>query len=225
MLDKNFITLNPTIKCSSFFLFILFMSSVVFSQESKLDTVKRNNSYGIWLLPSAKDNIYGIAIGLFGSEIICDKKNVKHSHGLNIQLLGQGFFIPINKNAFSYKALFSTDSSYMVSIMDSSNTKAVHNGILISGFGTMTEISNGLVFSPWFSMGKKVNGLAFNLFANKYTVSNGVSIAFSNESYKTNGVQIGIVNRTRKLKGFQFGLWNVNNKRKLPILNWCFKST
>jgi hypothetical protein len=39
------------------------------------------------------------------------------------------------------------------------------------------------------------------------------------------GVQIGLINKSKKLKGLQIGLWNVNQKRKLPLINWNFKIT
>lgn len=37
------------------------------------------------------------------------------------------------------------------------------------------------------------------------------------------GVQIGLVNNAAKLRGFQIGLWNTNQKRSLPLFNWCFE--
>jgi hypothetical protein len=39
------------------------------------------------------------------------------------------------------------------------------------------------------------------------------------------GLQIGIVNKSKNLRGIQIGIWNVNQKRKLPLLNWNFKQT
>jgi len=183
------------------------------------------NSYFFRMIPSVRDNIYGIAFGLFGSEVICNHKNLKKSHGLNVQIFGQGLFIPINRRAFTYKRTLATDSSWMVVQMQTNEMhyKAKHNGILISGFGTMTDESNGIVLSGLSSMGYKVNGIAFNLLSSKYYELNGLSIALNNESYIVKGIQCGLINRTKKLKGFQFGLWNVNEKRKLPLINWSFK--
>ena len=43
---------------------------------------------------------------------------------------------------------------------------------------------------------------------------------FVNRQHKVNGLQIGLFNRCVELNGFQIGLWNVNEKRKLPIVNW-----
>jgi hypothetical protein len=49
-------------------------------------------------------------------------------------------------------------------------------------------------------------------------------MAVSNVSRNHNGVQIGLFNHSKNLRGIQFGLWNTNGKRKLPFMNWQFKS-
>jgi hypothetical protein len=46
-----------------------------------------------------------------------------------------------------------------------------------------------------------------------------------NKTKKGNGVQIGLVNMAKEMRGVQIGLWNVNQKRKLPLINWNFKRT
>lgn len=209
----------------SLVVFLLFCTTSATAQERQDTSVQRNgNGYVLWLLPSRKDNIYGVALGIFGSEVICDMPiNIKRTHGVNIQIIGQGLFIPLNTKTFGYKSLFASDTAWMVRFRDSKNYRAINNGILLSGFGTMTDVSNGIVVSGWFSLGKQANGLILNALANKYTIMNGIAISVSNESYEANGIQIGLVNRTRKLCGFQFGLWNVNGKRKLPLINWCFR--
>lgn len=75
------------------------------------------------------------------------------------------------------------------------------------------------------------------LFNDAYYM-NGLQTGFSNYAYRTNcvqlsilgngskemkGVQIGLFNKAVKLRGIQIGAWNVNQKRKLPIINWNFK--
>ena len=37
------------------------------------------------------------------------------------------------------------------------------------------------------------------------------------------GLQIGVVNKSKNLRGIQIGIWNVNQKRRLPLINWNFK--
>ena len=209
-------------------IFNLFLFSQLCSfcySQTNVDITSKENSYVFRFLPSTKDNIYGIAFGIVGSETVCNFPNTKNSHGINIQIIGQGLFIPLNRNAFGYKTNFMTDSSYMVKNINDVLFKAKHNGLLISGFGTMTDITNGISISFLSSMGYYMNGISINLLSSKYTNVNGLSIAINNEAYKVNGIQIGLINRTNKLKGFQFGIWNVNSKRRLPFINWNFKES
>lgn len=189
-----------------------------------VDTIQREEerAYGIRILPSFKDHFYGLGIGLVGSESVCKPNNTKHSHGVNLQIFGQGFFVPFNHSVFGYKHALRSDTCWMIKIKDSISYKAVHNGLLISTFGTMTDVSNGLVIGGICSLGYKLNGIAINVLASKYIEAHGITISCNNQSYSTKGIQIGLLNRTNKLKGFQFGLWNVNSKRKLPLINWCF---
>lgn len=98
--------------------------------------------------------------------------------------------------------------------------KAQHNGLLLSGLGTFTDVINGVSFSPWMSLNGRVNGLSLNVLVSNVFVLNGVAVGLYNETMQTHGVQIGLINRTHQLKGLQFGLWNVNDKRKLPLVNW-----
>lgn len=51
-----------------------------------------------------------------------------------------------------------------------------------------------------------------------------MQVAIFNQSEKMKGMQIGLVNKSKKMKGLQIGLWNENEKRKLPLINWSFKS-
>jgi len=202
-----------------FIFFAIATANILFAQKDEIK--KLENSYVFRFLPSVKDNIYGIGIGLFGSEVICNVTHVRRSHGLNIQIIGQGLFVPLNRKAFSYNVLFATDTSWM--LRENHKFKAVHNGVLISSFGTMTEASNGIVLSGLSSLGYYLNGLGINLLSSKYTYVNGLSISLNNQSYMVKGLQVGLINKTRKLKGFQIGLWNCNEKRKLPLINWSFK--
>lgn len=51
----------------------------------------------------------------------------------------------------------------------------------------------------------------------------GVQIGAANyANEKMIGIQIGLWNKSKQTKGIQLGLWNINEKRKLPIINWNF---
>lgn len=202
------------------FVFILCCTQYLVAQVSVNDTDsihKPNNAYVLHFIPSVKDNIYGIAIGPIGSEAICNVIKLRRTHGINIQLIGQGFFMPMNRKEFAFEQLLLPLDSIFFS---TENTRALHNGLLLSTTGTYTDISNGIVLSAGCSYGRKLNGLAFNLFCNKYYLANGIELGIQNQAHKVNGLQIGLFNRCVELNGLQIGLWNVNEKRKLPLMNW-----
>jgi len=69
----------------------------------------------------------------------------------------------------------------------------------------------------------KVNGISAAIMVNYAGVHNGIQVAMFNDTYKTKGIQAGICNKSKHTKGLQIGLWNINERRKLPLLNWNFK--
>jgi hypothetical protein len=184
---------------------LMIATLVSFSQHdsTRIDTNKINR-YVVWFIPSAADNIYGIAIGPVGSEAICDRPYTKYSHGLNLQIIGQGIFQAFYIPKFDFNNFYkyeNPDEGFKLN--DTLYKRVVHNGIMISPFGSFSDQINGLSLSLWMSMGRKVNGLSFNLLWNLYGQINGVSLGIVNYSYITKGLQIGLVNRPKKLKGIQ----------------------
>lgn len=208
----------------SIILLILISATFSFSQNDSLEFDKKaKDRFGIWLIPSASKNIYGIAIGPVGSEAICNRPYTKYSHGLNLQILGQGFFQTFYINKVKFRDFHKNEKSDSLRLQDTLPLRAIHNGLMISPLGTFTNQVNGISFSLWMSMGQKINGLSINLLWNLYEQINGISVGFVNTTAETNGVQFGLINKTIKLKGFQFGFWNKNERRSLPIINWNFK--
>lgn len=205
------------------FVFLICTSVGLFSQadSTRIDK-KKKDRYVARLIPSAAPNIFGIAIGLIGSETICNRPYTKKSHGLNIQIFGQGFLQIFYINKVKFKDLLKYDTAN-INKPDTIPKKAVHNGVLVSLFGTFTDQVNGVSFSGWMSMGRKINGLSVNLLWNFYNKINGASIGVVNHAGITKGIQIGIVNKSVKLKGLQFGIWNKTERRSFPIINWGFK--
>jgi hypothetical protein len=195
--------------------FLMILVSLSLSAQVKINPTDslpdKQKAYGVRLLPSVVPQFYGLALGLVGSDAICNLPYTKTTNGT-------GFTVLLNPKGFSYEALFNEESGWM--LIPSTTPKAVHNGLLISGFGTLTAISNGIIISGLSSMGKLMNGLAITGLQNKYTKANGICIALMNQCYEHNGIQIGLINRSTKLKGLQIGLWNVNAKRKLPLVNF-----
>lgn len=196
---------------------VVLSCNLLVAQDTKV--VDTTNSYGFRLIPSIKKNIYGLAFGLLGSDVVCNNTQTSSSHGINAQVIGQGIFIPLNWRTLSYKQIFDLDSTFR---MDSITLNTVHNGLILSTFGTMTGKVNGVSICGLSSYNVKLNGVSVNLFQSKTLLLNGLSLGLINESFLTKGVQIGIVNKSKKLKGFQVGVWNVNDQRSFPFINWSF---
>lgn len=205
-----------------FFFFALISLSLGLCAQVKINPndslPDKQKAYGVRLLPSVVPQFYGLALGLVGSDAICNLPYTKTTNGINIQLFGMGFVALLNPKEFSYEALFNEESGWM--LISIATPKAAHNGLLISGIGTTTAVSNGIVISGLSSMGKLMNGLAITGLQNKYTKANGICIALMNQCYEHNGIQIGLINRSTKLKGLQIGLWNINGQRTLPLINF-----
>ncbi len=212
--------LSRQLSLISTILLLLYIGIQASAQENtSIDYYRARDRYLIGFMPSAAENIYGIAIGPVGSEAICNRPYTKRSHGINIQLIGQGIFQAFYIRQTEKVKLLSGDT---VPGRDSIVVRSLHNGLLISSFGTFTSQLNGLSISPWMSMGQKVNGISLNLIWNFYHKVNGLSIGLFNDTGTSHGLQIGLFNNSKKLKGIQIGLWNKNDKRSLPLINWDF---
>lgn len=196
----------------------------IFSQNNTIQSDrKRTDRFAIWLIPSAAENIYGFAIGPVGSEAICNRPYTKFSHGLNIQIIGMGIFQTFYVNKINFKGREIIDNMDSL-IQDATPINlSVHNGFLLSLFGTATDKVNGVSVSSWMSMGKQINGISLNVIWNFYEQLNGLSAGLLNQEVEMNGLQLGVVNMSKKLRGLQIGIWNKNEKRSLPFLNWNFK--
>jgi hypothetical protein len=191
--------------------------------ENDLNSIGQNK-YIIGFVPSKANNIYGFAVGFIGSEAICNKPYTKYSHGINLQIPGQGILQTFYIFNSPFKRAYETNLiGNEIFQIDTTLKKVIHNGLLLSLTGTFSDQVNGISISGWMSLGKIMNGLSINPLWNLYYKVNGVSIGVSNNSLEIKGVQFGIINKTVKLKGVQIGIWNKNEKRSLPLINWNFK--
>jgi hypothetical protein len=195
-------------------LILLLFVFYCFNSFSQNDSIKTDNKskdrYGFWLIPSASKNIYGIAFGLFGSETKCNRHYTKYSHGLNLQIPGQGFLQVFLVNKVKFEKISQTNNNDSITQPDTILLRAVHNGIIISPLGTFTPKVNGLSFSLFMSLGHKINGISINLFWNLYDTMNGLSLGLFNTTGTMKGIQAGLFNKSANLRGIQFGIWNKN---------------
>ena len=182
----------------------------------------------LWFIPSSVDKVNGLAIGPISSTLLDENQVI---NGVTFEIIGFGFFgwggygedphkiyFKNRKDSLKLDSLF---AEYIV--RDTVVNHYIHNGIVISGLGVITDEVNGVCLSLLSGWAKNVTGLSINGFSNVIENMDGVVIGFSNSSFEMNGIQIGVFNRAVQLNGIQFGLWNRNIHRALPIINWNFK--
>ena len=147
--------------------------------------------------------------------------------GINIPF--EGLFVGV-KDGTLQQSSFSNFDEPTILIINGLNisTGGFMNGAEVNGvnISILTHINkmNGLSINGSVIGTHKFNGVCIAGIANISDYGNGLQIAVSNVSRKYNGVQIGLFNYSKNLRGLQFGLWNTNAKRKLPFINWQFKS-
>jgi hypothetical protein len=175
---------------------------------------KKKTYLPVWTFHQDSVNIYGLSVGLWD---FAERTKHTTSDGVRIALVGEGILVafapsdPIPDNDSMYRAFKADTASERI------------NGINISVTGSSgTYEINGISLGVIGHFTKRVNGISASLL-NYSNQHNGIQIGvFVNECYKMRGLQIGVVNKSRKTKGVQLGLWNINEKRKLPLINWNF---
>lgn len=174
----------------------------------------------IWFGPSDNVKVHGLNIAPILFKM---PKNVK-VNGINVEGVGIPLFLfMIPEDPADRYDTVKISNEFCVNGLSVSPAGLMHagtvNGIAITPLYLFVEQVNGFDMALFFAISYKQNGLAVSV--NNSTIElNGVQIGFFNKARRAKGVQIGVINRTVKLKGLQIGLWNVNEKRKLPIINW-----
>lgn len=226
---------NTTI--STIFLLILTISSY-----GQIDD--RKNYFPIWTFHDDSLNIHGISIGLWSFP---GSQRSTNTNGIKLELIGIGIGTPLVPTS----PIVESDSAFIKLSQEPFSERI--SGLNLSALGSGCHcLTNGLTAGLIGQIHFQVNGISTSLMTNFIQKQNGLMAAMYNDAYylnglqvgvrnngsKTKGVQIGLLdNRARKMKGLQIGLfnnsenffglqiglWNVNQKRKLPLINWNFK--
>jgi hypothetical protein len=190
-------------------------------------SVGQSKIFPIGFTPALNKTINGIGIGLTLNSFK-KKPNFSKINGLSIELIGLAPISPfLSKRHWDILRLDTTgiQKGNPESILKAYE-KAVYtiNGISFSTFGVNAADLhiNGFNLALAGTATGKVNGASIAIIFNTSAIVNGVSAGFINEVQKIRGVQIGVINNTCNLNGIQIGLWNINQKRKLPFINWNF---
>jgi hypothetical protein len=225
--------------CSLLLLLIIVYANT-FAQEEL-----RKTYFPAWTFQQKNIRIYGISAGLITLDEPGSARNVR-SNGLRIEPLGMGILIgfldndPLPQNDDQYKEEMSKPLSEKINGINLSPAGTLCdcaiNGIsagLVGQFGRQVngvsasminifQLHNGLQMGAG-NIAYAMNGVQLAVFNNSATKANGIQIGFlTNRAERANGLQIALFNHAKQLKGVQIGLWNVNQKRKLPLVNWNF---
>ncbi|MCB9335358.1 MAG: hypothetical protein H6586_04365 [Flavobacteriales bacterium] len=188
----------------------------------------QKNYFPTWTYHQKNINIHGISVGI--ATISNDSSNT-NTNGIKIELIGLGILVPLVPRS----PVINNDSMY---INHKEFLSEKINGLSLSTSRTVCDcITNGISMGMIGQINFHVNGFSASLHMNFTQKSNGIQMSLMNESHylkgiqlggtnmstKTKGLQIGLLNSSKELRGLQIGIWNVNQKRKLPIINWNFK--
>lgn len=212
-------------------------SSLDFSAQRK----HHKDYFPIWTFYQDSIRIHGVSIGLLTDNVGAGNTL---TNGLRIELLGTGFLLPIMPSSpvadseEELESVFARGISQKVNGINLSATGTAGscyvNGISAGAVGQILLQVNGVAVSGLMNLIQKQNGLMLAFFNDAY-VMNGSQMGCSNRATelcglqmaiinnyaeKGRGVQIGLINRCAELHGFQIGLWNVNQRRRMPLVNW-----
>jgi hypothetical protein len=225
--------------------FVLIISCVFHSLTAIAQRYDHKDYFLIWTFDQDSIRIHGVSIGFLTDNVSAGNTL---TNGLRIELLGLGFLLPIlpsssvADSAEELESVFARGVNQKVNGFNLSTTGTTGNchinGISAGAIGQSLLQVNGVALSAVMNLIQKHNGLMLALFndsfiihgaqfgcGNKAVRLNGLQLAaINNYAQSANGVQIGFVNKCEKLRGFQFGFWNVNQKRRMPLVNWAFIS-
>jgi hypothetical protein len=175
---------------------------------------------GVWFSPTNANEVRGINIGIQtmnarGGPLNIDGVNLNAdilSFFLGVMALPQ---VPFNNS--------------LVNMPDAADTSSVVNKIRgmslsVGGLAGGNE-TNGVSINGGIFLAVETKGVV--LTGSQNIIDHFRGAVFSllrNRSIGGKGVQVGLLNICKHMKGIQIGLWNVNSKRKLPLINWSFKS-
>lgn len=203
------------------------------AQMVKAQSPEKKNRFPLGTFHHQNLNITGISVGLYsGLDDEGEEYRNVQTNGIRLEAVGLGLLVPliphspISEDEQQYKATMASPPSERINGFNLSPAGTVCdcmvNGISAGFIGQINRSVNGIGLSVMMNFSERNNGIQLSMF-NESSVMNGLQIGVSNGGRRARGLQIGLMNSSVDLKGIQLGLWNVNQKRKLPILNWNFK--
>lgn len=209
---------------------LLLLLVVVASIPSFGQKVQTQHRLPIWSHHQKNQRIHGVSIGLWSG--FKEPMNT-NTNGIKLELIGAGIVLPlaprspIDTNENAYIARISEPLSERINGLNLSASGSLcdcqTNGISLGMIGQYNRTVNGISASMIMNFSQNHNGIMAGGYISDAYKMNGIQLSlFVNHSKVTRGIQIALFNKSENLKGIQIGLWNVNQKRKMPIINWSF---
>lgn len=205
--------------------------------------------FPVWTFHSQNTNIYGLSVGIAPEDAQKELEGSTNTFGIRLQTFPLApFYFLAPKSPIStsdneyYKTLngslgqniyglnistgtFEPVDAYGISLTGFLHYSRKNNGLALAGLSNYIEKGNGVFLAAGGNDIYRGNGLMVSsVWGNGAKYFNGIQISGENHiAGKGCGLQIGVFNKAKNYRGIQIGLWNVNDKRKLPIVNWQFK--
>ena len=175
---------------------------------------------GVWFSPTNANEVKGVNIGI---QTMNARSGPLQIDGINLNADILSLFLGI-------MALPQVPfNNSLVNMPDTADTSTIVNkirGLSLSAGGLAGgNEANGVSINGGIFLAVEAKGIVLTGSQNIIDDFRGAVLSIlRNRSIGGRGIQVGLLNVCKHLKGIQIGLWNVNAKRKLPFINWSFKS-
>jgi len=207
------------LKIICFFIFLGFIHYSYGQNYNRFSQKKFSHRFPIWTFHEKNVNIHGISVGLWS---FYDNERNTNTNGIRLELIGLGITSLIVPEFPDFGRRSERINGLNISALGTV-CDCLINGISVGSFGQIVEQVNGITLSAMVNLIEKQNGIMIAV-SNGTNTMNGLQFGATNYSSKMNGIQAGFVNQSETLRGIQIGFWNVNQKRKLPLINWNFQT-
>ena len=185
----------------------------------------QDRKYVMWYSPSKATDVYGVMLNFFPREVGDFPDYSVYGVELDLNPLGLFTSMLMVFEALDPELHQPDGTVEGLEKYPPAYVKKIYGLQVGTMYAAGESIIYGLDISLW-SFESTVNGASISGVMNKQYIVNGLTVAtLGNHNISCHGVQIGLINTCSDLQGVQFGLWNVNQRRKLPLINWNFKRT
>ncbi|WP_341836964.1 hypothetical protein WJU16_03645 [Chitinophaga pollutisoli] len=185
--------------------------------------------FPLWTFHERNVRIYGISVGAYS---LNENANTT-TNGIRVEAPGAGLLLSLMPRAPWDTAHGTTPETFpedkFPQQANGINISALGgvcyrvNGISIGGLTQINWRVNGISVSAMINACEVMNGIQYGTF-NVCETANGIQLGMGVRTERLRGIQIGFMNASKNTRGVQIGLWNENEKRKLPLINWNFRS-